>query len=458
MVVAFDAGQHPVGDGLALAMVPQLVMQPSAALIAFTQLLVLPAADLEELIDRELAENPALDRLEERHCPGCGRPVGDTRCPACTPGAGRTPPSPGQVSSGEPLHAVAHSATVAEQLFPDVAALLAPEDHPVAAYVLADLDDRGLLGREPGDVATALGTEEDRVVRVVEAIRAVGPPGICARDVVECLLLQLEPWEARGEAPPHARAMITEHLEDLGKGRSRRIARSLGITDAEVAATRDFLRRCLRPYVTFEGVGADRPARMVADVVVRARADDPEELEVDVPQWRALRVDPCFARFGQRTAEQHGWVSKAERERVAEQVARGRSFLSRLHQRSATLRLVAEQVLVHQKGFLRLGPAAHVPLTRAEIARELGMHESTVSRAVNGKHVQLPDGRIIPFGSFFGSTQSPRECLRAVLAEARQPLSDRQLAAELQARGHRVARRTVAKYRAQLGVAPQLAR
>jgi hypothetical protein len=107
-----------------------------------------------------------------------------------------------------------------------------------------------------------------------------------------------------------------------------------------------------------------------------------------------------------------------------------------------------------QRGFLRDGPAAHVPLTRAEVARELGMHESTVSRAVNGKHLQLPDGWLVPMAELFGTARSAQELLRAVVAAEARPLSDDQLADRLSAGGHTVARRTVAKYRARLGIPP----
>jgi RNA polymerase sigma-54 factor len=198
-----------------------------------------------------------------------------------------------------------------------------------------------------------------------------------------------------------------------------------------------------------EQVPAARP-----DVVVRDSHGRLGELEVEVPDeaWRGLRVEVLYRRLASGLAPLP--LTTSERQHVCEQVARADDLLARLEERSTVLGRVARCAVERQRGFLRDGPAAHVPLTRAEVARELGMHESMVSRAVNGKHVQLPDGRLVPMAELFGTARSAQELLRAVVAAEARPLSDDQLADRLGAGGHVVARRTVAKYRARLGIPP----
>jgi RNA polymerase sigma-54 factor len=122
------------------------------------------------------------------------------------------------------------------------------------------------------------------------------------------------------------------------------------------------------------------------------------------------------------------------------------------------MRAVAEQVVERQREFLRLGPRFLHPLTRAEVAATLGLHESTVSRAVSGKLALLPSGRVMPLAAFFDVSLGPRETLRQAIDAEPRPLSDGELARLLASRGHPVARRTVAKYRAQLGIPAHSAR
>jgi RNA polymerase sigma-54 factor len=107
-----------------------------------------------------------------------------------------------------------------------------------------------------------------------------------------------------------------------------------------------------------------------------------------------------------------------------------------------------------QSAFVRDGVAALRPLTRADVARELGIHESTVGRAVSGRYVELPRGRIVPFSHFFRASRSAEETLARIVVEEARPRSDNELAELLAARGFSVARRTVAKYRSRLGILP----
>jgi RNA polymerase sigma-54 factor len=408
-----------------LALTPRLDLRVYPSLLTCAELLACPLEELDGIIARELESNPALDRVDR--------------------------PGTGTGWSGEGLNSVPYRPGTAESLVSEVRPLLPEDDRWLAAWILADLDQRGFLGRDVRTLAADLGVDEARATRVIEAIRAVGPPGICAADVTDCLLLQLQPLEADGRAPRLLRTMITDHLPDLAKGRVGTVAAALGISSGEVLALRDFLRTHLRPWVALDAPAAGPVPASPPDIVIRRAPDAPREFEVLVTSGGSslIRLDPLWAELA---ADTPSTMPPADRRRLREHLARARTFLAGLEERAATLLRVARHVAVRQRGFLSEGPIAHAPLTRAEVAAAVGLHESTVSRAVAGKRVRLPDGRVVPFASLFGASGSVQASLQAIVAAEPQPLSDAELADELRARGYPVARRTVAKYRGQLGI------
>jgi RNA polymerase sigma-54 factor len=145
-------------------------------------------------------------------------------------------------------------------------------------------------------------------------------------------------------------------------------------------------------------------------------------------------------------------LETAEARPVLDQVKRARTFVGQLRDRQRTIERIATFVVERQWAFVRFGPQFIQPLTRSEVAAELDLHESTVSRAAAHKHVLLPDGRMPAFADFFDSSLAIEEIIRIVIADEPQALTDADLVEGLRARGYRLARRTVAKYRLRLGV------
>ncbi len=141
------------------------------------------------------------------------------------------------------------------------------------------------------------------------------------------------------------------------------------------------------------------------------------------------------------------------REHVRVYVSRAQAFRARIQQRWRTLERVAAAAVERQKEFLRGAAAPLVPLTRADLAADLGIHESTVCRAVARKAIALPSGRVVPFATLFDASLPVSSALRDLIAREEHALSDAELARRLQRRGFHVARRTVAKYRRRIGVA-----
>ena len=436
----------------------ETAMRPSAALVSFAEMLALPATALEDRVERELDENPALEQGQGGACPLCGG-LGSSGCAFCAARAERPAGEGWRMTAGAvgvgPGVELAAQPSAAEELRDELRLVTAEADRPIVEYLVASLDGHGRLDAEPGEVAVALGVEPDRVDRVLGLLRAAGPPGVGGRDLRECLLLQLDRWERPPGGPPLVREIVERHLAALGAGRYRAIAEATGYGGAEVVAARDFIRGNLRPYPLADPAPLDhRAARRATpgvrpDLLLLERPDAPGEFEVLLvePSRLVLTVSPSYRDLAATAPE-----DSPARRHAHLQLGRARLFLSRLEQRWRTMQAVAEQVAACQRRFLRDGPAFLEPLTRAEVAAALGLHESTVCRAVADRYAQLPSGRTVPMARFFGRAPGLPEALAQAVAAEPRPLSDAELARVLGRRGFPVARRTVAKYRQRLGI------
>jgi RNA polymerase sigma-54 factor len=173
-------------------------------------------------------------------------------------------------------------------------------------------------------------------------------------------------------------------------------------------------------------------------------------LEIPDAEQYELRVCAPFADALRSNGNGRSALLPAERAWIKFYVDRAHLFIRALQQRWVTLRRIGEYLLAYQGEFLEHGPRLLKPLTRTRVAGALDFHESTVSRAVQDKIAQLPDGRLIPLRDFFDDSLAVKEAMRQVLANAHRPLSDREITECLRAEGICLARRTVTKYRAQL--------
>lgn len=457
------------GPALHLEISPRLAMHPSHLLLVLTSMLQLSSQELEEAIDRETAENPALERSESGSCPICDGEAG-AACPRC-----RTLTAPaGDRAGGSTARTVdvAGQPTPQQVLQEEVQLLLPAEEIPLAEFVVGSLDDRGFLPGGGEGVAGQLGVDASRVMRVLDALREVGPPGIGACDVRECLLLQLDRLESdRGASDPEhivlsrARAVVEGHLQALARGRFPSIARALGATVEEVQGARAFIRTRLSPYPGYGLADSQPVSPVLPDVVVRQLSQYPGRLQVElVDEERfTLRVDPLYRLLADMASGVAPRVAPRgldpqSRRHVRQAVRRASLFIQCMADRNRTLRRIAEHVVDAQRGFVLGGPRDLRPLTRARVAQALGVHESTVSRAISGKYVMLPSGKIVAFRDFFDASLGVQDALRRVIEDEPRSLSDRELAERLDDLGYRVARRTVAKYRLRLGLLPYAVR
>lgn len=441
--------------------------RPSPTLVTFTQILALSSYDLQQAIHQEVSENPALELLDnEDNCIRCGERLIVGTCPRCD---GLGDDDWQQAKQGQeydddfdPFTLIASQMSLSEALMRELVAVLDQEDYFIAEYLCGSLDDSGLLDTTVQEVATTLGVDEERVLAVLTALQSVGPLGVGARDVRECLDIQLHRWEELGEATPLARPIVERHLMELGEGKYGHIASQLGVGYDDVIEARDFIRNHLRPFpiadisdVEHWRSVSDTPF-IAPDIVIIAMDEDPGEYEVTVVESRraGLRITPQYSELLDQMGQSNSGLKQSDADHVRSYVNRARAFTSHINERRRTMKRVAMYVVERQKEFLRHGWRELRPLTRAEVADALDLHESTVSRATADKYVMLPAGQVIPFAKFFQAALSVQDVLREIIEKEQEPLTDAQLVDLLREAGYFVARRTVAKYRNQMGILP----
>lgn len=508
---------------LSLQLSQEQSLKVSPTLIVLNQLLALSSLELQQLVQQELADNPALDMVEGRSCPTCGIPSTAPLCPFCekpTALPGKDAPTPLSATStavdspseewyrhaerggraggrddedGEfdPLTLVAGESNHLEQMLADLAPGLQDRDRALAGYLLGSLDERGYLTCSLDQAAHTCGIALARAEEVLRLIQRAAPTGVGARDLRECLLLQLEEIKEQGRPllVPFLEEILRNYLTELGEHKFTLIAHTLGTTYDTVVAVRDFIKTHMNPH---PGHGADgrgwpatTPVRFVApDVIIRLRMDA-FEVEVVESLRFSLQVNPLYHRLaaaanlhpqgrltaaalngaltdyaaldgtGQRlTQPTTVEMSENDREHIRRYVNRSRLFISNIAQRRETMRRITNCLVEVQGEFLRHGVRSLRPLTRAQVAQYLGLHESTVSRATADKYVMLPSRQVIPFSDFFQASLSAKDRIREMIITEPKPLTDKEIVQRLREQGVRIARRTVTKYRNQLGIMP----
>jgi RNA polymerase sigma-54 factor len=461
----------------------EMTVRVSPSLIEANHILSLSLAELRQTISGEIHQNPALEVLDFETCRVCGEVMQQGRCVNCSKEEHDTQESvrdeleflyenysaPTQPSSivedddFDPMTLVASEMRMQDTLRADLHAVVPSEDAPLADYLIESLDDSGYLKYPIDSIADEMGSTPERTEWVLKRLQEVAPVGVGARDLRECLLLQVDYLEREGQVPEFVREIVSSYLDELGAHKYGYIARQLHTTPEAVSEARMFIKEHLTPFPSQDGdIGRTwrSPSRSVfvaPDVLITEKEG---ALQVEVMEGRQfeLRLSPSYLRIATQLEVNPGSFSEDERRHIREYVSRTKLFISNVNQRRKTIHKIATCLMDLQEGFIRHGVRHLKPLTRAMLADHIGVHESTVSRATAGKFVMLPCRKVIPFSDFFTASLSVKDVIKEIITKENQALTDRQIGDRLRERGIRVARRTVAKYRAELGILPSTLR
>lgn len=436
-------------------------------------LLSLTGDELQQQIEAELAANPALELVEERRCPVCHRPLESGGiCPICS--------RPTVDSIEEPVVFISprddfysHSDRSPED-YPDepispmtddlptyvlkqIAADLEPAQREIAAYLLTHLDEDGFLTVSLLEIARYLHVSLQQVEAVKDIIQRADPIGVGSSNPKEALLVQLDILHEQQNVPDLAWKIVSEGMDLLSRHQLGELARQFHTSLSRVQQAARFISENLNPFPARSHWGDVRLPSEAAeqvyhqpDIIISFLNGDPRNalvVEIIMPLSGVLRVNPMYKQALQQT-------DSDTRGNMRNDLERASLFVKCLQQRNHTMQRMMFRLVVLQRDYILRGEKHLKPFTRARLSEELEVHESTISRAVSGKCVQLPNRRIIPLSSFFDRSLNVRTVLRDFIDQETRPLSDSELAELLAERGFNVARRTVAKYRAMEGILP----
>lgn len=445
------------------------------------EILAAPILELREKIDRELVRNPVLeadspdfelpppDPSPDRESPGNERDDMEeqlARIVDRTAGEGESPedialPSSSDFSEEEEhrnflMDSIESEISMQEQLLEQLRyAESDPETLRVAESVIGGIDESGYLKTHPADIATGAECSMEQAEKAIRLVQTFDPPGIGARTLEECLLLQLE----RGDNDtPELVELVSRHLEEIAKNKLPEIARAMDLSPERLEDDIKFIKT-LNPYPG-HAISNSKPVYIVPEVSVERAGDEFKVVSSDA-YLPHLRISKFYLKMLEDPE-----LDSETRSYIRTKLANGEQFIKSLEQRGRTINRIAETIVSDQHDFFVKGVEYLKPMTMKQTARKLGIHETTVSRAVANKYIRTPLG-LFEFKYFFTtgfqsesggeiSSRGVKEMIRELVdgEDPASPLSDSKLEKLLAERGLSVARRTIAKYREELGIQP----
>ena len=328
----------------------------------------------------------------------------------------------------------------------------------IAEAIIDSVDERGYLTESVNEICqivalSTIVTQQD-VTEVLRIVQQLGPPGIAARDLTECLLLQLESSSASAGTIANARRILLECFTELSERRLNRISISLGIDVSAVDAAIALIQS-LNPY---PGNQFGTAAEVIVPDIITRKVGNKWQVELNSQVLPKLRISSHYRNMIDRLENDEG------RTYLRKNLSNANTFLDNVNRRHETVLSVAREIVKHQHAFLEIGEAGMQPLKISEIAQSLNLHDSTVSRACARKYIMTPRGTYelkrlfsVRIPNRFGNDESAQAIKHRIASLVEQeninsPLSDHQINEQLLRGGASLSRRTVAKYRAELGI------
>ena len=319
----------------------------------------------------------------------------------------------------------------------------------IGEYIIDSLDENGYMTSRVKELSSEMNIEEEYVKKVARLIRTFEPAGVCAVDLRDCLLIQLR---ANHNTNDLLETIIKEHLEDIGQNRIQIIAKKLGVTSAEVEEIRETIKT-LDPKPGSHFGNDEEPVYIQPDVVI-TKGKDGYKKEFKDDRIPSLMISNYYKSLLKEASE-----DKELEKYLTEKVNSGLWLIKCIEKRQETIRNVIDAIVDFQMDFFNEGEMHLKPMTLKQIAEHIGIHESTVSRTVNGKYLQYA-GSIYELKYFFKSgignhegegisSTSVKASIKILINEenSKKPLSDQNIADILIGKGFEISRRTVAKYR-----------
>jgi RNA polymerase sigma-54 factor len=331
-----------------------------------------------------------------------------------------------------------------------------PDDlRKVAELIIGNINDDGYLLTPLEELAISSGVPLEQLQNVLEIVQGFHPVGVGARNLRECLLIQLD---RLGKSESIEAVIVQQHLDDLARKRYAEIAHAHNLTTGQVQQIANFISTLEpKPGRMFS---TEQQQYVAPDVVVQKIGDD-YAVMLNNDQIPHLRISNTYREL-MAQQDKHGEA----KDYIRDKIRAGKFLIKSIHQRQQTIYNIAKIIAEHQREFLDKGLTFLKPLTMAQVASKVGVHETTVSRAVANKYMQTPQG-LFEMKFFFTpgfettggmalSNTSVKEQISQLIGreDAAKPLSDQEIVAILREQGIPIARRTVAKYRNELNILP----
>jgi RNA polymerase sigma-54 factor len=328
-------------------------------------------------------------------------------------------------------------------------------ERQIGEMVIGSIDDDGYLTVSPEALSESTGLDLAKVEDVLHTVQDFHPTGIGARDLRECLLIQLERLD---KADSLAARIVDRHLDRLGRKRFQDVAKSLKVSLEEVGEAAQLIGT-LDPKPG--RVYTDEVATYVFPEIVVQKVDGEYVIIMNDDQLPHVRISRHY-----RNLLSDKSVKQEVKTYVRERIRSGAFLIKSIHQRQKTIRRIATEIVERQIAFLENGVSHLRPLTMARIAEAVGVHETTVSRAVNGKYMRTPIG-VFELKYFFTpgiatsdgeqiSNKTVKDMIATLVSgeDHTKPLSDQEIMSKLKEKGIKIARRTISKYRLVLKIPP----
>jgi RNA polymerase sigma-54 factor len=464
------------------ALIAEQRQKLSPQMIQSIKLMAMPLQELKEQIQEEIESNPALEVVSDASTVSLESlpesepketedlsPFENSSDPGFSAHSGSDDDSKRMFIEG----AIARPETLQEHLLWQLRLQRIGEGkRAVGEALIQNLDDDGFHKEDPYVFFPQ--TPRSEIDEILALVRGFEPAGTCCADFRESLLVQAS---LSGDAPAAAVEILREHVELLEKGKHAEIQKRLRLSDQELQESLGFIKR-LAPFPG-RAYSTEEPRYVLPDLMVKLKDGD-FVIVLNDEEIPVLGIDPFFDRLAERAdAEKRGVARGAPTTRtsdratsafVRDNIKQAKFFIRSIHQRNQTLLKVARAVVEFQRAFFAEGPKRLAPLTLRDVADEVGVHETTVSRIANRKYMQT-DWGIFELRYFFTnsisgagsrgssfSKEGVKQVIKEIIEAEDSILSDRDITEVLARKGIKLARRTVAKYRGELDLGSSFGR